>query len=206
MVDLSKSYWDEQYSDPQSIDGIGNAKDHSRYLRAFFELEGFQIKTLLDLGFGPGQLFKEMIRTFRPKKALGLEPSTHIFEKFRPAPGVRVLHTDILQWCQRPSSQVYDLALCTSVLQYLSDRELKAALPILATRIRYLYLTVPTDVEYQRQNQEQAFRDPYAKVRTRSQYLRLLRPHFTFLSLRVLESKHFYSERNTPFNDLLFRF
>ena len=205
MKELGREYWDVQYAEPETIDGVGNARDHSRYLSAFFNLEGVEIKSMVDLGFGPGTLFKEMIRTFRPKRALGIEPSGHVFKKFR-HPQARVRQEDILTWARRPDKTTYDLGLCTSVLQYLSEKELKEALPVLARRVRYLYLTVPTDVEYLRQKTEQKFADPYAHQRGRAQYQKLLRPHFTFLSLRVLESQHFFDEKSTPFNDLLFRF
>ncbi len=204
--DLGEEYWRTQYSDPATIDGIGNARDHSRYLSAFFNLEGFAVESLVDLGFGTGHLFKEMIRTFKPGRVLGIEPSAHVFKRFR-APRVRVRQLDLVSWCLDPKEErVYDLGLCTSMLQYLDAAEIKAALPVLARRLRYLYLTVPTDVEYTRQGVEHHFADPYAQVRGRAWYQKTLRPHFTFLSTRVLESKHHFNERTTPFNDLLFRF
>ncbi len=204
--DLGAEYWRTQYAEPATIDGIGNARDHSRYLAAFFNLEGFEVKSVVDLGFGTGHLFKEMLRTFQPKRALGIEPSEHVFRRFKHVTA-RARHTDLLTWCLDPKEEkTYDLGLCTSMLQYLEARELKLALPVVARRVRYLYLTVPTDVEYERQGSEQSFADPYAHVRSRAWYLRVLRPHFTFLSTRVLESKHHFDERSTPFNDLLFRF
>ncbi len=203
---IDREYWETQYSDPASIDGIGNVKDHSRYLTAFFNLEGVPVRSLIDLGFGPGVLFKEMIRAFHPDWAVGLEPSAHVFRRFR-HPTARVRQEDILTWCRRKGEKrVYDLGICTSVLQYLSDNEIREALPVIARRVRWLYLTVPTDVEYRRQSKELRFADPWAIPRTRERYHRLLRPHFTFLSTRLLESKHHHDERSTPFNDLLFRF
>lgn len=205
-MDLKKDYWDIQYAEPDSMDGIANVKDHSRYLAAFFNLEGVPVKSVVDLGFGTGHLFKEVVRTFRPKRALGLEPSAYIYRRFRAPAGTRTLHTDISSWCRTSTRATFDLGLCTSVLQYLSDKEIRASVPVLARRIRYLYLTVPTDVEYRRQKSELAFTDPYALVRSREQYQKLLRPHFTFLSTRILESKFFYNEHTTPFSDLLFRF
>lgn len=205
MKSFGPEYWKVQYAEPESIDGIGNAKDHSRYLSAFFNLEGVEVRSMVDLGFGPGVLFKEMLRTFRPRRALGIEPSEHVFKRFH-AEGVKTRREDILSWCRRREATSYDLGLCTSVLQYLTTAELREALPVLSRRIRYLYLTVPTDLEYQRQKTEQHFADPHAYQRSRATYHRLLRPHFTFLSTRVLESRHFYDERSTLFNDLLFRF
>jgi hypothetical protein len=101
---------------------------------------------------------------------------------------------------------VIDLGICTSVFQYLTDKELKEALPIISKRIKYLHLTVPTDVELGRQVSELEFKDEYAIHRTREQYQKLLKPHFTFVSARVLESKHYFNEDTTAFTDLLYRF
>jgi len=92
------------------------------------------------------------------------------------------------------------------VFQYLTDKELKEIIPVLSKRIKFLYLTVPTNVELGRQVSELEFKDEYAIHRTREQYQKLLRPHFTFVSARVLESKHFFNEETTPFTDLLFRY
>lgn len=205
MANFTKAYWDTQYEDIQSIDGVGNAKDHSRYLSAFFNLEGFNVESMIDLGFGTGHLFKEMYRKFNPHRVMGIEPSTHVYKRFK-APWARTQQMDLLTWGRTKDKSTYDLGLCTSVLQYLSDKELKEVIPVMSRRIRYLYLTVPTDIEYERQSVELKFTDPYAKQRTRSRYHLLFRPHFTFLSTRVLESQYFYDERTTPFNDLLFRF
>lgn len=102
---------------------------------------------------------------------------------------------------------VYHVCICTSVFQYLPDAELKEVVAALADRCYYLYMTVPTDKEFQRQVDELEFHDK-AAIRTRSRefYQTLLSKHFTFLSSRILESKRHFNEDNTPFTDLLFRF
>ncbi len=207
MKGFSPTYWQENYQDLKTIDGIGNVKDHSQYLEAFFNLEGFEINSIIDLGFGLGYLMKELKRTFKPRHLTGIEPSEFAFKKMK-CPGAQLLAMDLVTWAQTPmkGKQIYDLAVLNSVLQYLSDKELKLVLPILARRARYLYLTVPTDIEYRRQQSELDFKDSWARVRTRKHYQRLLRPHFTFVSCRILESRHFYDDSTTPFQDLLFRF
>ena len=212
MANFDKTYWDKNYSDPQSMDGIGNAKDHVRYLASFFEVEQVDVSSIVDLGFGYGYLFKQMLKTFIPHTALGIEPSTHAFkkvklEKLRPVPStdLELLPLDLLSWCRTKRSKTFDLGICTSVFQYLSDAELKEIIPVLSRRIKYLYLTVPTDVELQRQIEELEFKDEYAIHRTRKRYHTLLSANFTFISSRILESKHFFNEETTPFTDLLYR-
>lgn len=195
------------------MDGMGNSKEHAKYLQSFLAIEHIDISTIVDLGFGLGQLFGDILKTFKPHTALGIEPSEYAFkrvklEKIRPVPSteLQLLPIDLLSWCRIKSKQKFDLGICTSVFQYIPDRGLKEILPILAKRIKYLYLTVPTDVELKRQALEVDLDDQYALGRTRVKYKRLIQPHFTFISSRVLESKYFFDEESTFFSDQLFRF
>lgn len=214
MTNFDKTYWDKNYAEPMSMDGIGNAKDHVRYLKAFLELEHVDVSSVVDLGFGYGHLFREMLRAFIPHRAVGIEPSEYIFKKAKPdkwrpveSTELKLFQEDLLTWCRtKRNSGSFDLGLCTSVFQYISTKDLKEIIPILAQRIKFLYLTVPTDIELKRQIEELEFKDEYAIHRTRDQYKKLLNPHFTFVSSRVLESKRFHDEENTPFTDLLYRF
>ncbi len=215
MTKFDKTYWDKNYSDPMSMDGIGNAKAHVQYLKSFLEVEHVDVSTIIDLGFGYGHLFREMLKAFIPHRAVGIEPSPYAFkkakiDKLRPVAStdLNLYEEDLLTWCRtdRKKNDLFDLAICTSVFQYLNDKELKEIIPILSKRIKYLYLTVPTNIELGRQVSELDFKDEYAIHRTREQYQKLLRPHFTFVSSRVLESKHFFDEEKTSFTDLLYRY
>ncbi len=196
------------------MDGIGNAKDHMRYLKSFLSVEHVDVSTIIDLGFGYGHLFKEALKTFKPYKAVGIEPSSHAFRKvttnwLRPVPSteLNLYEEDLMSWCRKNRRRnKFDLGICTSVFQYISDKDLKEIIPVLSQRIKYLYLTVPTDIELQRQISELEFKDEYAIHRSRKKYQMLINKHFTFVSARVLESKYFFSERTTHFTDLLYRF
>ncbi len=213
MTKFTKTYWDKNYSDPMSMDGIGNAKDHVRYLQSFLSVEHVDISTIVDLGFGYAHLFREMLRAFKPHTAVGIEPSPYAFmkvkpDKLRPVPStdLRLYEEDLLTWCRtKRSEKKFDLGICTSVFQYISDKDLKEIIPILSKRIKFLYLTVPTDIELSRQISELDFKDEYAIHRSRERYQKLLRPYFTIVSARVLESRHFYDEESTAFTDLLYR-
>jgi len=90
--------------------------------------------------------------------------------------------------------------------QYLSDEEIKEILPILSQRVKYLYFSVPTDQELKKQIEDVEFHDEYAIHRKREKYLKMLQPHFTFVSSRILESKYHFNQDNSYFTDLLFRF
>lgn len=214
MSNFDKKYWDANYSDPMSMDGIGNAKDHVRYLQSFLAIEHVDISSVVDLGFGYGHLFREILKAFKPYKAVGIEPSSYIFkkakpDKLRPVPSTKLelFEEDLKTWCKtKRKDNQFDLGICTSVFQYISDKDLKELIPVLAKRIKYLYLTVPTNIELGRQVSELEFKDEYAIHRTKEKYQKLLKPHFTFISSRVLESKHHFDENNTSFSDLLYRF
>lgn len=215
MSAFDKTYWDKNYSQPMTMDGIGNAKDHVKYLKAYLSIEHVDISTVIDLGFGYGHLFREMLKTFLPHRAVGIEPSPYAFkkakiDKLRPVDStdLKLFQEDLITWCRtdRKKNNNFDLGICTSVFQYLSDKDLKEIIPILSKRIKYLYLTVPTNIELGRQISELEFKDEYAIHRTREQYQKLLRPHFTFISSRILESKHHFDEDTTSFTDLLYRY
>ncbi len=215
MTKFDKTYWDKNYAEPMSMDGIGNARDHARYLKSFLAIEHVDISSIVDLGFGYGHLFREMLKTFIPHRAVGIEPSPYAFkkaklDKLRPVEStdLKLYEEDLITWCRtdRKKNNNFDLGICTSVFQYLTDKELKEIAPILGQRIKYLYLTVPTNIELGRQVSELEFKDEYAIHRTREQYQKILRPHFTFVSSRVLESKTYFNEETSHFTDLLFRY
>jgi len=209
---FDEAYWKHNYAEPETMDGIGNARTHAQYVKNYFGLEYVDVSSIVDLGFGYGHLFKEMLKTFKPYKALGIEPSPVAFKKvspswLKPTPStkLKLKKISLLEWCQTPSKEVYDLALCTSVFQYIPTEELKIIVPILSRRVKFLYLTVPTNLEAKRQKMDQDFVDPYSIKRTRAFYQKLLKPHFTVISSRILESKHHFTEETTPFTDLLYR-
>lgn len=212
---FNDDYWAVNYSEPEEMDNIINAAEHAAYMKAIFALESVDISTVIDLGFGLGILFEEVLKTFLPYRAQGIEPSKFAFDlvskkDIRPVESTKLIleNTDLVSWATKPQKKekIFDLGICTSVLQYLSDEEIKTVMPILATRVRYLYLSVPTDLELKQQIEEVKFKDEYAIHRSREKYLKFIHPHFTFISSRLLESKVHSEENLSSFTDLLFRF
>lgn len=208
---FNQDYWKKNFSDPQSMDGIGNAKEHARYLSNFFDLENVEVRSLIDFGFGHGVLLKELFKTFKPKRAAGVEPSKFILKqavKTLSKYPIEIYPESIIDWCRHMKSDktVFDLGVCLSVFQYLTDDEIKTVLPILKKKVKVLYFTAPTDIELKRQIKEHKFKDEYAIHRSRKRYHELFSPHFTVISARILESKYYFNEKNTPFTDLIYRF
>lgn len=213
-MSFDKEYWDLNYSDPQSMDGIGNAKEHTKYLKSFFDLELIDISSIIDFGFGYGHLFQTIMKAYKPYKACGIEPSKYAFDKARgrklrpvESTDLTLLNESLMQWCGRNENTelVFDLGICTSVLQYVPDKELEQIIPILSKRVKYLYLTLPTDKELERQVSDLEFHDTYAIRRTRAFYRKILGESFTNISSKIWESKHFFDEESTLFTELLYR-
>lgn len=64
---------------------------------------------------------------------------------------------DVEEAEQQQQGPWFDLGCCTSVFQYLTEPQLAFIIPVLAERCRFLYLTVPTDIELGRQAGEVGF-------------------------------------------------
>ena len=214
METFEKEYWSKNYSQPQSMDGIGNAKDHADYLKTFMRLEMVDVTSVIDLGFGYGYLFQKVMKAFLPYKACGIEPSKLAFNKARQrklkpveSTNLKLYNESIQKWCERKDSKHtrFDLGLCNSVFQYITTEDLEKIIPILAKRVKYFYLTVPTDVELDRQVEELDFHDTYAIRRSRKFYRNLISKHFTNISSKLWESNFYFNEKTTLFTDLLYR-
>lgn len=210
-----KEYWDHNYAEPQTMDGIFNAKVMAAYIKAVFRSEYIPVERLLGVGVGLGHLFQETMSLFGPHESLGLEPSAHAFHQARrrlraPEGGtLELLPLDLATWCEDEGAwdrEPYDLGLCSSVFQYLTDPELEQVIPTLARRCKFLFFSVTTDQELAHQAKHLGLDDHYAFSRTKEEYLEWLGPSFTIVSRRILESKVHFDDRNTSFSDDLFRF
>ncbi len=214
MSGFGKDYWNENYSEPNTMDCIGNAKQHVNYMKAVFELEHIDISSVIDFGFGYGYLFQKVLKTFIPFKACGIEPSSFAFKKaskrkLKPveSTNLKLYQESLEQWCQRSDSgqNQYDLGICTSVFQYLTNEQLDFIIPILSRRVKYLYLTVPTDKELGKQVSDLDFYDRFALKRPRDFYFKKMKSYFTNVSSKVWESNFYFNEETTFFSDLVYR-
>ena len=204
-------YWDLNYDEPDSMDCIGNVKEHMNYLKSLFDLELIEINSVVDFGFGLGHMLKEANRVFKPKRILGIEPSPMPFSRMEVwkiknnSERMALKQVGLLNWLERNKGK-FDLGLCNSVFQYIQTKDLEKAVPLMAKRVKFLYLTVPTDQELRNQQKDHSFTDRYALKRSRRTYQKILKKDFTFVSGRLLESKFFFNEESTLFSNLLYRF
>jgi hypothetical protein len=210
---FGREFWEQNYGERDRMDGVHNAAAHAAFLRASFDVVLGEVHSVVDLGFGLGYLFQEVLTAFSPYRALGIEPSPPAFAEARArlhAPErtrLKLEQVDLASWCARADSAKtrFDLGVCTSVLQYLDDEELDLVIPTLARRLRFLYLTVPTEEEYEHQAREEQFVDPWAVHRSRAEWRALIGPHFTVVGARLLESRHVSDRGASRFTDDLFR-
>lgn len=205
------AYWQTVYADPGHIDGVGNATAHASYLKALFYLDMIPIRTVADFGCGRGELLAALVETFQPERALAVEPSPWALDRLVPLTGegtrVEVIATDLARWCADDHREWtwFDLGVLNSVLQYLSDSEIQPVIATLAHRVRYLYVSVPTDEDYARMRRQTGFEDRWATARSKERYRALLSPHWRFVSSRLLESRRYADGEGSRF-DGLFRF
>lgn len=207
------TFWRTNYADPSAMDGVTNASSHAAYLKGSFGVVLAEVRSVADFGFGMGHMFEAVLEAFQPFKALGIEPSPSVYEAVRfrnldrHATRLVLENTDLASWCRRPDHPRlrFDLGVCTGVLQYLTEAELDLVVPVLSQRLKWLYLNVPTDEEFDRMAADTGFEDPWAIRRPLAYYTDLLRPHFDRVGTRLLESRVNVDERESPFTDLLFR-
>lgn len=86
---------------------------HVKYLKSMLDVEYVDISSIVDLGFGYGYLFKEMLKAFIPHTAEGIEPSEYAFKKasklkLSPADStvLKLKQMDIVTWCREKNINV----------------------------------------------------------------------------------------------------
>ncbi len=212
---FSENYWRENYDEPEEMDGIVNAAQHARYIKTIFDVEFVDISSVIDFGFGLGHIFEKVIHEFYPYRVFGLEPSKYAFNEVKKRDLCPVASTKLVlknwslqDWAknyQKKEIKWFDLGLCTSVFQYLTEEEIEEVLPLMARQVKYLYFSVPTDLELKKQVSDLEFDDQYAYRRSKTFYRKAIKPHFTIVGNRLLESKFHFNEDNSYFTDYLFR-
>ena len=186
---FDKKYWDEMYKKEKDviIEGIDDAKYRVNYLHSFFQIEQFQIDSILDIGFGKAKLLKEINKIFSPSILVALEPSKYIFDKLtNKQKNTKVFNLSYLEYT---STKIFDLGICNSVLQYISDEEMSFFIKKMAIECRFIYITVPTIQEYKRMQTEVNFFDLYSYSRSSTFYKKIILKYFRFVSHSILESK-----------------
>ncbi|MFM2078418.1 MAG: hypothetical protein RJA49_2308 [Actinomycetota bacterium] len=130
---------------------------------------GIEIRSVLDVGAGMG-FWRDWYRETHPAvKVRSTDVSAHACRAWGHE------QRDIAEWCP---PRAFDLVICHSVLQYIDDDRIAAAVDHLAAATRQvLYLEVPTRHDL-RHIIDPAGTDLDVHQRTGASYRRLLTPHF----------------------------
>ncbi len=180
--------------DGSIIDGIHNAKEHALYTKSILDLGEMDVNSIADFGFGKGILLREFVKVFKPKQILAIDPSKEAFDNLSKQKWLKkvkhkILQTTIENFPQSRNSKPFDLGICNSIFQYISDKDVSSSFVKLSKLCKYIYFSVPTKVDYDYMKKELNFIDPYANSRTKEFYLKTLKPYFTLVSYNLLESK-----------------
>lgn len=201
------AYWRDIYGSGTDVDATFNAKEHARYAKSIFNLMEINVNSIADFGFGKGILLKEMVKIFKPGRVLAIDPSEQMLDELIAQKWIRAWNISVLNTTVQELDLSYfvhlpfDLGICNSVVQYI-EGDLKPVFEKLHKIVKYLYFSVPTKDDYIRMKKEIHFEDPYAFVRTKKQYMKMIEPYFRRVGYNLLESRLVGDSR---FSDQLFK-
>jgi hypothetical protein len=204
---FTKKYFLDLYPKNETIDGDYNSKDHAEYLSSIFKLMGVHISSVYDFGFGKGKLLRDVSKKLESTDVRGCDISRYAFDNLKKKKWSKDFKLEVseihdLKIVRKP----YHLGLCNSVLQYVSDENLKKSIHVMAKNCKYLYLHVPTTEDYKILKKDLKFEDSYSIHRSNRHYIELLDKKFHFVSWGLLESKIYAKHETSPFTDSLYRF
>ncbi len=201
------AYWRDIYGSGTDVDATFNAKEHARYAKSILNLMEINVNSIADFGFGKGILLKEMVKIFKPGRVLAIDPSEQMLDELIAQKWIRAWNISVLNTTVQELDLSYfvhlpfDLGICNSVVQYI-EGDLKPVFEKLHRIVKYLYFSVPTKDDYIRMKKEIYFEDPYAFVRTKKQYMKMIEPYFRRVGFNLLESRLVADSR---FTDQLFK-
>jgi len=167
---FNEAYYRRFYLNPSTRvrSGAGNM-NLARFVFGYMGHVGLPIKRVLDLGCGLGQ-WRKQVASHHPRASYtGVEISPYLCAKYG--------------WAQGSAADFrgqgrYDLVLCQSVFQYLSDAEVKAAVENIARLCRgALYLEIITKRDWE-DHCDRKMTDGKVHLREGSWYRKLLGRHF----------------------------
>jgi len=164
------AYYQRYYDDPSTrVASATQTARLARFIASYLIHLGVEVETALDLGCGLGWWRAPLEDMFDGIEYHGVELSAHLCETHGWAQGSVVDYDH-----GRP----VDLVICQGVLQYLDDREARAAIANLARQTKSaLYLEALTRGDW-REVCDRSRTDGGVHLRSFDWYRRALRPHF----------------------------
>jgi 2-polyprenyl-3-methyl-5-hydroxy-6-metoxy-1,4-benzoquinol methylase len=164
------AYYTRYYFDPKSrVAEPKYFENLARFLSAYAALVDIQIRSIVDLGCGIGTLKNPLLKRFPKASYTGVDVSEYACEKF----GWEL--ATISDYC---SPNEFDLVVCHDVVQYLDDKQAKAALRNFATLCGgLLYFSVLTEEDYS-ENCDKSRTDSAVHLRSAEWYRRRTKQYF----------------------------
>ena len=203
-MEFTKEYFQKMYPKDGNIDGDFNAREHAAYLKGLFGLMEQDVHSVIDFGFGKGELLAQVTKTFDCHKVEGIDVSQFAYDNLKKKGIARDWKLHVCPVHEAPGKAVFDLGLSNSVLQYIEDRHIEASLKRMAERVKFLYFHVPTKEDYGMLKKVLDFKDPYARQRPNAFYQEHVLKYFSIVAWGVLESK-IHGRKGTPFTDSFYR-
>ena len=181
---FDRDFYRRFYFDPRTaVTTEHEMRARARLIAAYVEHLGMPVRRILDAGCGIGLLRRPLLRFLPRARYVGLEASEYLCDRYGWEHG-------LLQ-DYRPTSP-FDLAICSDVLQYLSDAAAQRALANLARLCRgVLYVTALTVADWRR-NCDRNRTDSNVYLRTGEWYRSRLRRGFREVGAG------FWLRRNAP--------
>jgi SAM-dependent methyltransferase len=162
---FDRAFYDRFYRDPSTrVAGPGSVRALGRFVCAYVDYLGIEVRRVLDLGCGLG-FWREVIAEHYPEASYhGVEVSEHLCKELGWERG------SVVDYRGEPA----DLVICHGVLQYLGAREARGAIVNLAQLTRgALYLEALTREDWQ-DNCDQSVTDGNVHLRPAAWYRRWL--------------------------------
>ena len=141
----------------------------ARFLAGYSELLGFPVRSIVDLGCGIGTLKKPFRKHFPRATYTGVDVSPYACEKYG---------WELDSVSDYAPAQTFDLVVCHDVLQYLGDKDAKAAIKNFAKlNAGMLYFSVLTEEDYL-ENCDKSRTDSMVNLRGANWYRPKLRRYF----------------------------
>ncbi len=168
--DFNEDYYARYYKDrntrvaePRYFDSL------ARFISGYSELLGFKVRSIVDLGCGIGTLRKPLLRHFPKATYSGVDVSEYACQKYG---------WELGSVCDYAPANSFDLVICHDVVQYLDNKDAKAAIKNLADiGSGMLYFSVLTEEDYL-ENCDKSRTDSMVNLRSANWYRPKLSRYF----------------------------
>ena len=179
--DFGAAYYDRYYESSETrVQGAAEVRHLGQFILSFAAWSGAEIRSVLDVGAGPGLLRDWFAREHPSVKYRSTEVSAYACERYGHE------RRDIATWRAR---EKFDLVVCQGVLPYLKDADAKRAIANIGAMSRgFFYLEAITKRDV-RDVCDTEKTDTKVHLRTASFYSKALAPHFIRLGCGLFYSK-----------------